>query len=1198
MEAPMKMITIRSVFMLFIIFFATIVLGQNKIDFWLKNLCELQKQQPATLEKIASPALKINSSEKNPMVDVIIQLDNEDFSFLDLYGAKIRTRIGTFATAFLPLNMVTEIAKLDQVIYISGSSKVSLLNEKAMQITGIDTAKQLGFTGKDVIMGVIDSGIDINYPGFKNDNGSRILYLWDQTEEGSGTTAPYYNYGIEWEKEQIDRGECTELDTNGHGTHMAGAIAQSISSGFASNYNGGAVESNLIVVKTDLSSTKILDGVNYIFEKAKQLGKPAIINISLGSQQGPHDGTDPITAATDYLTGPGKIVVRSAGNDGNSFIHHKIETTPAGELMEFILDTKKDTLPFELWYDGSYNVTIKIIAPGNNLIVTAPPGTTTNYDTIKTNLGNIIIDNASSGPEFYNGDKKISLTLYDAVQGKWAFKISSPNPTSVHAWMYGGSKDGFRFNTTDNHYTITNEACGRNVIVVGAMVTRNEIQVQNTEGYADGTTLTLPDEIIGEVAIYSSGGPTRDGRNKPDVIAPGTIIAAAMSSDIGESQLSGLNDFRAYGNRYEVFGSEPTERLQWIRGTSPAATYTTVQTGFFAEQNPNLSPSGAINLLKKYAKQLSEVQIPPMEKNSASEIWDYQEGYGLVDLREYFKNPITVVSCKQITGNQLELTFNSMVDNLDNPSNYEILGASANTSIVASEIKQNSIIFNLNNKLREGYRDSLIISNIQGFIEPEIIEIEKIGTIVDIPLLITNQTWSPKNSPYYIHGEVSLDSSIQIKIEPGTVIKFMPNELNNSQLVVFGKMIAIGLVDLPIIFTSLTEDNHGAWEGLYFDSKIPQTNLQHCKIKYANFGITCFSDSLSLTACEISNTFNTGFWAKDCSPIIKKTIIWNSRGGEYSDGIYLLNATSASQIENVTIYGNERVGIFCSSSNTTIKNSIIENNQYGIYVNNTPSPTITYSNIFNSVNFSGVSPGTGCISKNSQFTDPENGVFSLKSDSPCLDSGDPNSQQDPDGTIADMGAMYYDATPVPVELSSFEATIMDNHILLHWITQSELNNLGFELERSEDNINFVKIAFIKGNDTCLNVHHYQYCDYNIESSTAYYYRLKQIDHNGLFCYSSVITSSIGLPQKFLLFQNYPNPFNPKTTIRYNLPQSCHVKLHIYDLLGQKISTLVNEDKKAGRYIVTFKPTNLPSGLYFYRLSAGDFKETKKLIIQK
>jgi hypothetical protein len=187
--------------------------------------------------------------------------------------------------------------------------------------------------------------------------------------------------------------------------------------------------------------------------------------------------------------------------------------------------------------------------------------------------------------------------------------------------------------------------------------------------------------------------------------------------------------------------------------------------------------------------------------------------------------------------------------------------------------------------------------------------------------------------------------------------------------------------------------------------------------------------------------------------------------------------------------------------------------------------------------------------------------------------------------------------PVPVELTSFSGICKDNEIILEWFTSSELNNQGFFIERKTESSNWIQIGFVQGNNTTTEVKSYHFID-NSLSSGKYYYRLKQVDFDGTFEYSNVIEININILSEFTLNQNYPNPFNPFTKISFSVPHNSEVKLMVFNSLGEKVTELVNEFKPAGNYEIDFNATELPSGVYLYRLEAAGFSAIKKMSLIK
>jgi len=187
---------------------------------------------------------------------------------------------------------------------------------------------------------------------------------------------------------------------------------------------------------------------------------------------------------------------------------------------------------------------------------------------------------------------------------------------------------------------------------------------------------------------------------------------------------------------------------------------------------------------------------------------------------------------------------------------------------------------------------------------------------------------------------------------------------------------------------------------------------------------------------------------------------------------------------------------------------------------------------------------------------------------------------------------------LPVELSFFKGNYFNNNVNLFWRTETEVNNYGFEIERSADNTLWETIGFVEGHGNSNSPKEYEYIDSDIMRSDRYYYRLKQIDNDGTYEYSNVVSVEIGRPNDYHLSQNFPNPFNPMTIISYSIPEIEFVTLNVFDVLGNEIVTLVNEEKAAGSYKIEFGGSELTSGIYFYKLQAGDFVEAKKMVLMK
>jgi hypothetical protein len=349
-------------------------------------------------------------------------------------------------------------------------------------------------------------------------------------------------------------------------------------------------------------------------------------------------------------------------------------------------------------------------------------------------------------------------------------------------------------------------------------------------------------------------------------------------------------------------------------------------------------------------------------------------------------------------------------------------------------------------------------------------------------------------------------------------------------------------------------------------------------------GIYCHSDSLSYIGNNIikGNSVNLGpfgniglgggIYCKNASPqIINNHILENESTFLLGGGIYLVN--SSPLINGNTISMSIGDGIHCKSNSQPIINfnDICENTTLGV---NNVDLEVTIDALHN------------------WWGDPS-GPFH-----PILNPGGLGD------TISDY--IEFDpwlTQPIPVELISFTATTQARMVILNWTTATEINNLGFEIERkiilNEGNEEWTTIGFREGYGTTTESKEYSYVDdISTLNATSLAYRLKQIDYDGSFEYSDEVLVANPAPIDFALEQNYPNPFNPSTRLKYSIPQTSDVVIKIFDILGNEIETLVNEEKQIGTYEITWIAEELPSGVYFYRLHAGDFIQTKKMILMK
>ena len=234
-----------------------------------------------------------------------------------------------------------------------------------------------------------------------------------------------------------------------------------------------------------------------------------------------------------------------------------------------------------------------------------------------------------------------------------------------------------------------------------------------------------------------------------------------------------------------------------------------------------------------------------------------------------------------------------------------------------------------------------------------------------------------------------------------------------------------------------------------------------------------------------------------------------------------------------------------------------------------------------------------------KFVPSENKIY-VMTFSPSRNNGEGDWRT---GSNSRFTLLYPFDEPAPVELVDFTGKFDGSDVKLNWKTATEIQNFGFEIERSLDNANWRKIGFIEGNGNSNIPHYYKFNDSHLSSSEIYYYRLKQIDNNGSYTYSEVIKIDVILRKQFELEQNYPNPFNPTTKIRFDMPIKSNVTIKIYDVLGREVITLLENEIQPGIHTIIWNGKNglgnyVPGGVYFYRLITENYSETKKMNLLK
>lgn len=626
-----------------------------------------QVTQAATPAQLKPFSVQTNADGVQ-FISAFIQVEPGEFSPADLTGLEIQLngQFDDIYTAEIPLNRISELTQIKGIRRVELSRKARFLLDVSRAEIAADKVHQKvtevgkAFTGKGVIVGIIDSGIDFQHPDFlKSDGATRVLYLWDQTASGPAPSG--FNYGREWTSSQINNRQCTHLDVVGHGTHVSGIAAGNGRGMTDKRFTGIAPEADLIVVATSSWSTDISDGIQYIFQKANALGRPAVINLSIGSQQGPHDGTSLFDVSLNNLVGKGKVVVGSAGNEGTKYVH--LNKTMSGDSVFSCFTRSGDGIDqyyfVDLWGKSGANLTVAALAvdPNNKAIKfyvasnkkNVKKSYIVNSDTVATLwLGYEI--NSQNNHLHYNFlfDFHSEMNRYDwyiRVSGTGAFDAwTENNPAGIHfrPEKPASFPHASGLYLAGNNQSSVGEIGGTatKIITVGAYTSKNR-----WTNYQNYTYQLSPPPTLGSLAEFSSRGPTRDGRIKPDISAPGNIIAAPLSRDIPagsvyEPRLVYLPAAPKYNNGYYC-----------LEGTSMSTPHVTGVVALMLEANANLAPEDVKVLLQRNARRDEFTTSTTNNSWGAGKVDAYYSVKNAATYTEVAESPRTVPPAFQLRGN-------------------------------------------------------------------------------------------------------------------------------------------------------------------------------------------------------------------------------------------------------------------------------------------------------------------------------------------------------------------------------------------------------------------------------------------------------------------------------------------------------------------------------------------------------------------
>ncbi len=571
----------------------------EKLDAVLTGLLAQQKAagEPTTGGG-ADKLLPLHRDEAgNIYVDVLMK-SSGSLAGYDSLGVTVQAVVGDVVAARIPLRSLSGLTNLATVDSMEASLLLYPSNDVGGPASGAPVFRNTtGVDGSGAIVGVIDTGVDFTHGDFRNPDGTtRIKFLCDQTDPpqpadntcpGGGSPAG----GTLWTEAQINtslQGGPTvrQTDGDGHGTHVLGSAA-----GDDAIFGGMAPGADLIVVKAGnagFPTTNIVSGISFIDDRAASLGLPYVINMSLGGQIGPHDGTDLMSQAINGVTGPGrpgKVVAVAAGNDGGDAIHASGNVGAGTQTRSSNLPGGTEAAFVDIWYEGQDSFGFSFTPPGSGSFGPFIPGAF--FSTCFPGTHTCVqVDHTV--PQAGNGDIEVFMVIFPAsgfqtidLTGAWSFSLAGNvvNDGNFDAWIQcNGSFCGFTGG--DSLSTIGQPGVAQTAITVGSYTTKD-----CWPSIAGGSFCWNPLPIVGEISFFSSLGPTRDGRQKPDIAGPGEAVVSSKSKDA-----SFIDPFIAPDNKHVT-----------LRGTSMATPLVAGAVALLLAANPNLDSAQIKGMLQSTA---------------------------------------------------------------------------------------------------------------------------------------------------------------------------------------------------------------------------------------------------------------------------------------------------------------------------------------------------------------------------------------------------------------------------------------------------------------------------------------------------------------------------------------------------------------------------------------------------------------------
>ncbi len=595
-----------------------------------------------------------DAAAQNDLISLLVKGNVESVAAtVAALGGVYKYSTGDISSVRIPANKINELAAKPFVQRMDGcEGKIQNLNDTAIFTNDVYLVQHgvglpQSYNGEGVCIGIIDEGIDFNHKDLRDLKGNtRIKWLWDQRLPLDTNYTPQpYGYGQNFTNTQIDNLEAGNVVDHeySHGTHVTGIAA---GNGVAvNNYRGVAPKADIVFVAVNENTsdnnflTTLVDAVQYVFSKADSMHEPCAINISLGTYFGSHDALDLQAQAIGNLIAAktGRFISVAAGNEGNAPIHLHTDVTPDSSFTWFGGYTTNQALYFELWSDSADIANIEWMVAADQ---------TTPYNTRgETSFSHVTSSLGYDSETIFSGGNPLGLveTYVDYSFGRYSFICQITPDSANYRWRFmtrgtgkfdawsndlvpGALPDSvtfplvtkYKLPDTDQNIC-TSFTCSPKVITVGSYANRNhyadvnDVQEWDTMPVNGGNKIT-----VGSLSGFSSHGPTRDGRIKPEITATGEwVLSCAATYDLNSLYLIAPNDVAAGGQHKRG------------TGTSMASPEVAGTAALYFQKNPTASYQEVKDAIMGCSRTDQFTNASPLPNNH----W----GYGKLDAYKAIK---------------------------------------------------------------------------------------------------------------------------------------------------------------------------------------------------------------------------------------------------------------------------------------------------------------------------------------------------------------------------------------------------------------------------------------------------------------------------------------------------------------------------------------------------------------------------------